>query len=425
MKTRPKILTLASVLAITPLLSQCTDRAPLQPDGLAPPQRLDNRIGPPEGRWLSDYLPLSPQRYGIRWYYWLDSDTWMLSRIEGTETIPYLSGDAQATILNLGGDGMGFVQSGNELWFLAARYGGGLGYWLSTDCSLSGFPADKIVGRVYDGMLLDMSGPAFYVRNDLGPCVPVDGFGGGNSGLMLVKESDVDLFGQRYNNAIVLWDVEPGVPFKDVFFWGIPGDPFGIRLPTAEETGGWAVDDFTVLALQNGIVATGDIRLTDGGLDDISVLLGTFRGASAPVHRLTGGGTIVWTDEVTVQYGFAATLDASGEAHGVLQFDYWEAGLKWHGAIDCLNVVGNRAWASGVFTGGTNAGQYFYFGVEDNGEGAGASGPDLISLIYYSSTPKDCHVNMPEPYQGWTNGNVQIRYLAGDLWYVEDDDPGM
>jgi len=421
MKTPPKLFALTSVIVLASLVAQCTDDPSLQPESLTPPERLDNRIGPPQGRWLSDYMPLSPERFGIRWYYWLDSDTWTVGRIEGTQTIPYLGGAVDATIVNLGGDRMGFVQSGSELWFLAAR----ADYYLSTDCSLTGFPADKIVGRVHDGLLLDMSGPAYYVRNDLGECIPVDGFGGGNSGVMLVKESDVNLFGQHFNNAIVMWDVEPGVPFKEVLFWGYPGDWLGIRRPTAEETGGWAVDDFTILALQNGIVATGDVRLSDGGLEDIGVLLGTFRGTSTPVHRLTGGGTIVWTDEITVQYGFAATIDAAGEARGVLQFNYSEADTKYHGAIDCLNVVGNRAYASGVITNGTLEGRYFIFGAEDNGEGAGATGPDLISLISYGTTPRDCHVNTPIPFEGWTNGNVEIKNLAGDLWYVEGDDPGV
>jgi hypothetical protein len=271
-------------------------------------------------------------------------------------------------------------------------------------------------------MLLDATGPAYYVRKDLGACFPVTGFGPDESGLFLVKESDVDLLGDRYQNAIVLWELEPGVPFKGVSLWG-DQDLFGIRRPTTAETNGWAVGGLMILALQNGIVALGEVRLSDGGLDDIAILLGTFRGASTPVHRVSGGGTIVWTDEITVQYGFAATVDAAGEARGVLQFNYSEADTKYHGVIDCLNVLeDHRAYASGVITGGTLEGRYFYFGVQDNGEGAGAAGPDLISLIHYSATPRDCHGPMPEPYKDWTNGNVQIKNLADGYWYREGDE---
>ena len=229
MKTITRLLRLACVLLLGGVLAQCTGDAPTQPEDSLRPQRLEARAEPPAGRWLADYLPLSPQRHGTRWYFWLDSDEWDVVRVAGTETIPYESGEVQATVLASDGDRYGFVEDGGALWYLAVR----ANYYLSTDCALTAFPPDKVFGRVQDGDLLDGSGPAFYVRKDLGACIPVTGFGPDQPGLLLVKESDVDLLGDRYRNALVLWEVQPGVPFKEVFFWGAPGDLFGIRRATA------------------------------------------------------------------------------------------------------------------------------------------------------------------------------------------------
>src|SRR5262249_38702222 len=68
------------------------------------------------------------------------------------------------------------------------------------------------------------------------------------------------------------------------------------------------------------------------------------------------------------------------------------AGFRWHGTIDCLDIVGNVATMSGVVTDISPVsppflvvGSHILFQVIDNGEGSKAA-PDLISLTFFNGT---------------------------------------
>ncbi len=156
-------------------------------------------------------------------------------------------------------------------------------------------------------------------------------------------------------------------------------------------------------------MALGEVSTDEGELDDLALLVSEVPTASVPVLWVSGGGTIDWGTAGRVTYGFHATADMAGTAGGMLQFNRRNNDQKWHGTIDCLAVDGNQANASGVFTSGDFEGMYFTFGVEDNGEGAMATGPDRISLVIRKATPWDCNDLYPSPFKAWTNGNVQIK----------------
>ena len=93
--------------------------------------------------------------------------------------------------------------------------------------------------------------------------------------------------------------------------------------------------------------------------------------------------------------------------------------------VVCLNVVDNTADVEGVITGGTypsgsvygigEVGDHVMFRVVDNGEGAKATGPDLVShvgMYYPEPLPNDsCLTNPIDDYSPMQNarGNIQVK----------------
>jgi len=339
------------------------------------------------------------------------------------QIITFGSMKARAVIRDVGrvlgmsyGEVDGIAMDGKETWFSVITDG----YYLSVDCDLTAYPPDRIVGKVWDGLFLGDSEPAKLVKRDGSECLDAGNY---DFSFPLFKIDDVTLYGDKlwlpympwstierrvYRNALVIYDVAKGVPYTGLNFWGLE-DEMGITLPTAEETGGWDIDGFGVFALHEGLVAQADFDVGGGELDDLALLVSRVPMASVPVHWATGGGTVDGGAYGRATYGFAAAVDAGGDAAGTIQFKRRDNDRKFLGTIDCLNVLGNRAYASGVATSGDWAGDFFFFGVEDNGEGSTASGPDLLSPIYRrGGTPWDCR----EAYEfgrPWTNGNVQVK----------------
>jgi len=84
-------------------------------------------------------------------------------------------------------------------------------------------------------------------------------------------------------------------------------------------------------------------------------------------------------------FAFSATKTADGTASGEAQVDNRSSGFRGHVAVDCLNVLGNVAVMSGVWTSSTlpniPVGSDAFFAVEDNGEGPNAP-PDEITLTF-------------------------------------------
>ena len=145
--------------------------------------------------------------------------------------------------------------------------------------------------------------------------------------------------------------------------------------------------------------------------------------AAPPLHRATGGGTLVFPGWGQETYGFTATqLDADGNAKGNMQ-------LVWHyeiypGAVSPLVMHADvlylavdadtgDAWIGGIITKSNDygwVGAEFYIQVRDVGEGSKASGPDMIGYTCFGPGWAIKALNM---WDGdlfeFTNGNVQVK----------------
>src|SRR6516162_9174497 len=123
----------------------------------------------------------------------------------------------------------------------------------------------------------------------------------------------------------------------------------------------------------------------------VAALLLTFSSGVAlaqVVASATGSGQFHVSGSLRT-FTFNANTDSSGNTTGQTQANNRSAGVKWHGTLDCLNVIGNVATMSGVVTDITPGlgnpfvvGNFIVFQVIDNGEGSNAP-PDLISLTFF------------------------------------------
>jgi hypothetical protein len=161
-----------------------------------------------------------------------------------------------------------FINDKRNLYYIAAQIEDGSASVISTDCELTSFPPEAIIGKVYDGMIFGMypEGETWEVNITKDPyecrLTGPTPDGGTNSGVTLVTIDDVHIYGKRYNNAIILWELEPYILWEGLNFSG-KGRELGLRKPTMEDTQGWAIDDFVIFGHRVGILAMGDIG--DGG----------------------------------------------------------------------------------------------------------------------------------------------------------------
>lgn len=106
-------------------------------------------------------------------------------------------------------------------------------------------------------------------------------------------------------------------------------------------------------------------------------------------------------------YAWTATEDADGSVSGQYS-DRFSRGFGVHGVIDCLAVEGNRAWVSGLITGGFLAGQYFSSSAQDNG--ASTIDPvDQIGRTIISDEPLDCSTKEDVELADAPDGQVTVR----------------
>jgi hypothetical protein len=141
------------------------------------------------------------------------------------------------------------------------------------------------------------------------------------------------------------------------------------------------------------------------GLAPVSV-----QGHGIPVdHSATGGGSTV-----PFHLGFTAQSHLNGKVAGTVTgnaqvlFSAPNPG-PLHIDVNCLVVVGNDAYISGVLTYsafGLTKGTRMLFGVQDDDS---AAKPDLISDIYFSHSLADtCHTFHAKPHYA-LQGNTEIH----------------
>jgi len=111
---------------------------------------------------------------------------------------------------------------------------------------------------------------------------------------------------------------------------------------------------------------------------------------------------------------------ADGSASGTLTDGYAGGGnLGLRARIDCVHVVGNTAWVSGVVTRGRIldadgnpfdiAGYYVRTAVQDNGNGSDPSNPDKISFSAIRSTAPYACSAMLGAFFDMPRGQVTVR----------------
>ena len=120
----------------------------------------------------------------------------------------------------------------------------------------------------------------------------------------------------------------------------------------------------------------------------VVLTLGSSVALAQVVASATGSGQFHVSGDLRT-FTFNANTDSSGVTTGQTQGFNRNAGVKWHGTLNCLNVVGNVATMSGVVTDITPGlgdpflvGNFIVFQVIDNGQGHNAP-PDLISLTFF------------------------------------------
>ena len=148
----------------------------------------------------------------------------------------------------------------------------------------------------------------------------------------------------------------------------------------------------------------------------VLLTLGSGVALAQVVASATGSGHFHVSGDLRT-FTFNANTDSSGVTTGQTQGFNRNVGVKWHGTLNCLNVVGNVATMSGVVTDISPVtppnfvvGSNIVFQVIDNGEGSKAP-PDLISLTFFLGVgpPPGCTgfgVFATIPIE---NGNVKVH----------------
>ena len=146
------------------------------------------------------------------------------------------------------------------------------------------------------------------------------------------------------------------------------------------------------------------------GTSAVTQATSAFGGGNRP--SANGHGNITLSGELRT-FSFTANTRNDGSVTGSVQLQARQADNTLHGDINCLKVVGNIAVMSGpilnsadpAFNGWTGI-----FRVQDNGEGANASG-DLMSL--YALVPPtstlNCNSIGPLTMLAVEGGNVQVK----------------
>ena len=137
--------------------------------------------------------------------------------------------------------------------------------------------------------------------------------------------------------------------------------------------------------------------------------------AGAPDDRATGGGQVLLGSSGagnTIAFTAQNVESAGTAARGQVQFVDRSAGpgqeqVKFHGIVTCLRVSGTMAELAGFER---NTGEPFNLRVVDNGEGAGATGMDMIEFNddVGDASCDDDDSDDEEPELRLARGNAQV-----------------
>lgn len=135
-----------------------------------------------------------------------------------------------------------------------------------------------------------------------------------------------------------------------------------------------------------------------------------------PVHHVSVGGADICVDFTMPlpgdhpgcdgNFSLVANMDADGNVTGQYTDQFGHGNGGFHATVNCLSVVGNEAWVSGVITTGNIqgfdlAGFPVITRVQDNGKSG-----DKISFSWIGD-PTNCNVQFQYPLFGMT-GQVKV-----------------
>lgn len=130
------------------------------------------------------------------------------------------------------------------------------------------------------------------------------------------------------------------------------------------------------------------------------------------VHQVSVGGSDILPPGEDANFSLVAIEHGDGSVSGQWsdQFGNPEGGI--HVDVDCVNVIGNQAWISGVVTSGTYlgsdvTGSPVITQVADNGTNANDP-PDEISYSFIGDATS-CLAAPSLPLFPITNGQVKVR----------------
>lgn len=406
MKIIKRILGLSIILLMVGSVTRCTNDRSVGPEGLESVKMLQSSAPSPSAHWLSDYFPLNPHQFGIRTYYWYDEEEYFVAMIVGKETVPYTSGSIEATKLLLEGEEIGLYIDGEELWWPVIQDD----YYVSDNCALNAYPFDGS-GKVWDGMYVDVRDSVVWLVNKDNPtdCVLLPP----NDRITLFKIDDVNIFGEKHDNALILWSLEPG-GYQPLDFGGYE-EEWGITLPTEEETQGNAVDGFVILGFHKGIVAMGET--SDDGLDDLALLVSEVPTDGVVHHASMGGADMCEAlglpTGCDANFSLVATQKVDGSVEGQWQDTFGGGAGGIHVAVDCLNVVGNGAVVGGVISHGTAggvdvSGQRALTAVVDYGTSANDPA-DQFSFSFFDTGSLSCTDLVPDDFPPFTLTHGQVK----------------
>jgi hypothetical protein len=210
--------------------------------------------------WFSDYMPRDPNEYGIKTFEWVYGQAGeYTSRIDGSETVPYLSGPITGTQMIENNNTLVGTNDGLNVSFLAS------GEWiLSTDPNLMAHPTAWTFAGLYDDMIIDQ-GVWYLVKKDMSEWQAVD------NQQLLIDIQDITVPEGHHNKAVIFWYLDTAYSFTPLDFHGNESD-LGITLPSNSQTASYSVTGFDIFAVNTGVIAHGDIDAATGYLNDLAVL---------------------------------------------------------------------------------------------------------------------------------------------------------
>lgn len=151
----------------------------------------------------------------------------------------------------------------------------------------------------------------------------------------------------------------------------------------------------------------------------LALMLVTAAWAMAPVvHHVNAGGPdaceAIGADHPGCDGNFSLSAReyADGRMSGQYTDQFGQGEGGFHAVIDCVSVVGDDAWVSGVITHGNFNGQDLSglpvaTRVRDNGTSANDP-PDQISFSFIGD-PRPCTLHVPYPLLAAPDGQVSVR----------------